>query len=226
MGIDLNYIIIGGVAALISAFIRNRMVSTMSKLGQIPLRAGLSGKEVAEKMLRDYGINGVQVVSTGGSLTDHYNPLNKTVNLSEIVYGPATIAAAAVAAHECGHAVQHAKAYPMLKFRSALVPLLKFGSPIAPYLIMAGMAMGLLQLAWAGVALFGASTLFSVITLPVEFDASKRALEWLDSSGIARGEDLTMAKDGLKWAALTYVVAALTSLAYLLYFLSILSRRN
>ncbi len=222
----MGYLIIGGIAALVSAFVRNRMMSTMKKLSQIRLSAGLKGHEIAEKMLHDHNIYDVQITSTRGTLTDHYNPANRSVNLSDWVYEPPSIAAAAVAAHECGHAVQHATFYPMLKFRSAIVPLLKFGSPIAPYLIMAGLLLNLTQLAWAGVILFGASTLFAFITLPVEFDASKRALAWLERTGVARGEEFDLAKKGLHWAAMTYLVAALTSLAYLLYFISLVQGRE
>ena len=220
------YLVIGGIAALASAFVRNRMMSTMKKLSQIRLSAGLSGQQIAERMLSDYNIHDVRITATKGALTDHYNPMNKTVNLSDWVYSPASIAAAAVSAHECGHAVQHAISHPMLKFRSAIVPLLKFGSPVAPYLIFAGLAIGMTQLAWVGVGLFGLSTLFALITLPVEFDASKRALAWLEEKGIARGEEHELAKKGLFWAAMTYVVAALTSLAYLLYFINMVQNRG
>ncbi|MEM6629932.1 MAG: zinc metallopeptidase [Bacteroidota bacterium] len=226
MIMDTGYLIIAGVAALISAFVRNRMMATMKKLSQIGLSSGLSGQEVAERMLGDFNIHDVRITSTRGTLTDHYNPLNKSVNLSEWVYSPASIAAAAVSAHEVGHAVQHATSHPLLKFRSAIVPVLKFASPVAPYVIMAGLGLGMLQLAWAGVALFGISTLFAVITLPVEFDASKRALAWLEEKGITRGEETALAKKGLFWAAMTYVVAALTSLAYLLYFVSLIQGRD
>jgi len=221
-----TYLIIGGIAALVSAFVRNRMMSTMKKLSEVRISNGLRGHQVAERMLEDHNIHDVQITATQGTLTDHYNPANRTVNLSDWVYDPPSIAAAAVAAHECGHAVQHATAYPMLKLRSSLVPLLKFGSPIAPYLIFAGLLMGLTQLAWAGVILFGASTLFALVTLPVEFDASKRALSWMEQNGIARGEEHDLAKKGLFWAAMTYVVAALTSLAYLLYFVSLVQSRD
>lgn len=229
---SMGYLIIGGIAALVSAFVRNRMMATMKKLSQVRLSAGLSGQEVAERMLHDYNVHDVRILSTKGTLTDHYNPMNKTVNLSDWVYGPESIAAAAVSAHECGHAVQHATSYPMLKFRSAIVPVLKFGSPIAPYVIMAGLGLGAGQnafgtnVAWAGVALFALSTVFALITLPVEFDASKRALAWLEDKGIARGEEHALAKKGLFWAAMTYVVAALTSLAYLLYFINLIQSRN
>lgn len=225
-GIDITYLIIAGAAALASAFVRNRMMSTMKKLSQIRLSAGLKGHEVAEEMLKDHNIYDVQITATKGTLTDHYNPINRTVNLSDWVYEPPSIAAAAVAAHECGHAVQHATAYPMLKFRSAIVPLLKFGAPFAPYIIMAGLFIGLTELAWLGVGLFAMTTLFSLITLPVEFDASKRALAWMEQRGIARGEEHELARQGLKWAAMTYVVAALTSLAYLLYFINLVNSRD
>lgn len=226
MVMDTGYLIIAGIAALISAFVRNRMMATMKKLSQVRLSAGLTGQEIAEKMLHDYNVHDVRIMSTKGTLTDHYNPMNKTVNLSDWVYSPASIAAAAVSAHECGHAVQHATAYPLLKLRSAIVPVLKFGSPMAPYVILAGLGLGMTQLAWAGVALFALSTLFAVVTLPVEFDASKRALAWLEDKGITRGEEHALAKKGLFWAAMTYVVAALTSLAYLLHFINMIQSRD
>lgn len=225
--IDFGYIIIGLIAAGVSALVRNQMLSTMKRLSQMRLSAGLSGKEVAEKMLQDHGIYDVQVISTSGRLTDHYNPGNKTVNLSDSVFHERSITAAAVAAHECGHAVQHSTQYSFLQFRSGIVPLVNLSSRFAPILIMAGLILYQFPaLLLGGIVLFGFSTLFSFITLPVEFDASKRALAWLNQSGITRGEETALAKKGLDWAAMTYVVAALTSLAYLLYYLSIFSNRN
>ena len=193
----------------------------------------LSGKEVAEKMLSDSGISDVQVISVRGQLTDHYHPGKKTVNLSEVVYNQRNFAAAAVAAHECGHAIQHAKAYAALKMRSSLVPMVGVSSKFSNILIMAGFiifslsqggaiglpsAVGLWALG-AGIVLFSFSTLFSMVTLPVEFDASRRALVWMKSSGFSTAEGQAAAKDALKWAAMTYVVAALTSLAQLLNFI-------
>ena len=223
---DYGYIIIGIAAALVSKVVQMRMMSTMKKLSKIRLSAGLSGRDVADRMLQDHGIHDVQITSVRGALTDHYNPLKRTVNLSDWVYSPPSIAAAAVAAHEVGHAVQHATKYPMLKFRSAIVPVLKFASPMSTIAIFAGLAMGMTQIAWLGVLMFAVGTAFALITLPVEFDASKRALAWMEESGLARGEEHELAKKGLKWAAMTYVVAALTSLAYLLYFINMLNRQD
>ena len=214
-----------------SLIVQWRLKSKFSKYSEVGLRSGLSGHEVAERMLADYGITDVRVISTEGRLTDHYNPADKTVNLSEGVYASRSVAAAAVAAHECGHAVQHATAYGMLKFRSAMVPALSVASRYMQWIILLGIIMintSILPLA-IGVALFALTTLFSFITLPVEFDASRRALAWVDERGIVTAQEHGMAKDALKWAALTYVVAALGSLATLLYYVSILmgaSRRD
>ncbi|MEM6261791.1 MAG: zinc metallopeptidase [Bacteroidota bacterium] len=220
--------IIGIVAMLASTVVRNRFQATLNKLSQIPTSSGMSGREIAERMLADYGIQDVQVVSTGGMLTDHYNPGNKTVNLSEAVYNQRSITAAAVAAHEVGHAVQHATAYSFLKFRSAIVPVVSLSSKVSPWVLMAGIVMleSFPAILGVGLILLAASTLFSLITLPVEFDASKRAVAWLDRVQITRGEETDQAKKGLKWAAMTYVVAALTSLATLLYYLSIFMQRR
>jgi Zn-dependent membrane protease YugP len=198
--------------------------SKFRKYSEIGLRSGLSGREIAEMMLADNGITDVRVISTEGMLTDHYDPTNKTVNLSEGVYASRSAAAAAVAAHECGHAVQHATAYSMLKFRSAMVPALSVASRYMQWILILGIIMmqtTLIPLA-VGVALFALTTLFSFITLPVEFDASRRALAWMDTRGIVTSQEHAMAKDSLKWAAMTYVVAALGSLATLLYYASIL----
>ncbi|WP_246150814.1 zinc metallopeptidase [Adhaeribacter aerolatus] len=198
--------------------------SKFRKYSEIGLRSGLSGREVAEMMLADNNITDVRVISTEGMLTDHYDPTNKTVNLSEGVYASRSAAAAAVAAHECGHAVQHATAYSMLKFRSAMVPALSVASRYMQWILLIGIIMiqtTLIPLA-IGVALFALTTLFSFITLPVEFDASRRALAWMDTRGIVTTQEHAMAKDSLKWAAMTYVVAALGSLASLLYYASLL----
>ena len=183
-------LIIGGAVTLISWLVRQRFQSVMNSISRVPIQAGMTGREIAERMLREYGIHDVQVISTRGMLTDHYNPSNRTVNLSEAVYNQRNITAAAVAAHECGHAVQHATAYGPLKFRSAIVPVVSISSRIGPLAIAAG--IGMLEVAsrlgvvvfGVGLALFAASTIFSLITLPVEFDASKRALAWLDKSGL------------------------------------------
>lgn len=191
-------------------------------------KASLSGKEIAEIMLADNGIHDVKVISVEGQLTDHYNPNEKTVNLSPDVYHGRSIASAAVAAHECGHAVQHARAYSFLKFRSSMVPMLSITSKVMPFLLIGGILTinvfpALLAI---GVALFAFTTLFSFITLPVEFDASKRALAWLKTKGYTTQEEQGYATDALKWAAMTYIVAALASLATLLYYLNILRGRD
>lgn len=205
-----------------------RLRSKFKEYSQIGLASNLSGKDIAEKMLQDNGIYDVRVVSVEGTLTDHYNPADKTVNLSPEVYYGRSAAAAAVSAHECGHAVQHASAYGMLKFRSAMVPALSVTSRYMQWILLAGVLLintTLIPLA-IGVALFALTTLFSFITLPVEFDASRRALAWIDRKGIVTSREHTMAKDALWWAAMTYVVAALGSLATLLYYASLLMGRS
>jgi Zn-dependent membrane protease YugP len=205
-----------------------RLRSKFQQYAQIPLRAGLSGAEVAARMLADNGIYDVRIISTAGRLTDHYNPTDKTVNLSEGVYAERSAAAAAIAAHECGHAVQHAQAYSMLQFRSALVPGLSAVSRYMPWILLIGIFMvnrTVVPLG-IGIALFALVTLFSFITLPVEFDASRRALAWMDQRGIVTTQEHAMAKDALWWAAMTYVVAALSSLATLLYYVSIFMNGN
>ncbi|MDX2002302.1 MAG: zinc metallopeptidase [Chitinophagales bacterium] len=216
------------VFMLLSWAVSYRLKSKFNKYSKEYLTAGLTGKEVAEKMLRDYNITGVSVTSTPGFLSDHYNPANRTVNLSPEVYEGRNIAAAAVAAHECGHAVQHAKAYTWLTMRSALVPVVQVSSTIMPWILLAGIF--LLQafpyLLLIGIVMFAATTLFSFITLPVEFDASRRALAWLEASNIATSKEHSEAKDALWWAAMTYVVAALGSLATLLYYVSIYFARR
>lgn len=219
---------IGIVFMLVSMWVSHRLKSKFKEYSQTPLSSGLSGREIAEMMLADNGITDVRVMSVAGRLTDHYNPADKTVNLSEYVFEARSAAAAAVAAHECGHAVQHAKAYGFLKFRSAMVPALSIASRYMQWIILIGIL--LLQTTPVplaiGVALFGLTTVFSFITLPVEFDASKRALAWIDRRGVVTPQEHGMAKDALKWAALTYVVAALGSLATLLYYVSLLMGRR
>ncbi|PSR55183.1 hypothetical protein AHMF7605_17550 [Adhaeribacter arboris] len=213
---------------LVSLFVSWRLKSKFAQYSQVGLHSGLSGREIAEMMLADHNIRDVRVISTEGQLTDHYNPADKTVNLSEGVYASRSAAAAAVAAHECGHAVQHATAYSMLKFRSAMVPALSVASRYMQWIILIGIFMintSVIPLT-IGVALFALTTLFSFITLPVEFDASRRALAWMDRRGVVTTQEHAMAKDSLKWAALTYVVAAIGSLATLLYYVSILMGRR
>lgn len=221
--------IIFGLVAIIGWIVQARLQSKFKKYSQIRLPNGMTGRDVAEKMLRDNGINDVNVISTDGQLTDHYNPANKTVNLSEPVYATNSVAAAAVAAHECGHAVQHATAYAPLQMRSKLVPVVSFASRWVQWVLLAGIVLigTFPQLLLIGIILFAATTLFSIITLPVEINASKRALAWLSESGITNYETNDLAKDALKSAAYTYVVAALGSLATLFYYLMIfLGRRD
>ena len=227
-----GYYLLAGIIFLVSMYVSNQLKSKFKKYSKIKLKNGLSGKEIAEKMLSDNGITDVQVVSTKGQLTDHYNPVNKTVNLSEAVYAQKNAAAAAVAAHECGHAVQHATAYSWLTLRSQIVPAVGFSSKISNFVIMAGLilmysgsALGSM-LFLAGIVLFAMTTLFTFITLPVEFDASNRALAWLENKNMVTQEEHAGAKDALKWAARTYVVAALGSLATLLYFISMFLGRR
>ena len=200
--------------------------SKFKKYSRIPLSNGMTGREVAEKMLRDSGIYDVKVTSTPGHLTDHYNTATKTVNLSASVYNSCSIAAAAVAAHECGHAVQHAYAYTPLKMRSALVPVVSFASTWVQWVLLAGILFinSMPSLIWIGIALFAVTTLFSFITLPVEINASHRALVWLDCAGITSYQAHEQAKDALKAAAYTYVVAAISSLVTLLYYIGIARR--
>ncbi len=220
--------VIAGIFMLISMLVGNRLKSKFKKYSRMPLQSGLSGKEIAELMLADHNIHDVKVISTRGQLTDHYNPVNKTVNLSEVVYHERNAAAAAVAAHECGHAVQHATAYSWLTMRSKLVPIVSFSSRFMQWILLAGILMvnsfpGLLL---TGIVLFAMTTLFSFITLPVEYDASNRALAWIDNRNIVTPEEHAGAKDALKWAARTYVVAALSSLATLLYYIWIFMGRR
>lgn len=209
--------------AIASMAVSSQLKRKFKKYSQTRLQNGMSGKEVAEQMLADHGIRGVRVVSTPGMLTDHYNPKTKTVNLSEAVYSERNAAAAAVAAHECGHAVQHAQGYEWLTMRSTLVPMVSVASNLSVWVIFGGLVlMQTLPLgrmiAMLGVVLFGMGTLFSFITLPVEYDASNRALAWLHRKNIVTQQEYAGAEDALKWAARTYVVAALGSLATLIYF--------
>lgn len=219
----LYYVILGAIF-LASWLVSNRLQSKFAHYSQVQLRNGMSGKEIAEKMLHDNGIYDVRVTHVPGQLTDHYNPLDKTVNLSEAVYNQRNAAATAVAAHECGHAVQHAQAYAWLNLRSKLVPAVNISSNLSNILIIVGFLLGAAAkvgfgywVAVAGVALFAISTAFAFITLPVEYDASNRALAWLKSKNMVTREEYAGAEDSLKWAARTYVVAALGSLAQLLY---------
>ena len=209
--------------ALLSWLVSSSLQRKFDKYSQIPLPGGLTGRDVALKMLCENGINDVNVISTTGRLTDNYNPMDQTVNLSEPVYGSNSIAAAAVAAHECGHALQHAKGYAPLRMRSALVPVVSFASNIMTWVLLGGMLLINVfpQLLLFGIILFACTTLFGFITLPVEINASKRALVWLNESGITNYETHEMAEDALRSAAYTYVVAALGSLATLLYYVMI-----
>jgi Zn-dependent membrane protease YugP len=220
--------IIFGIFALISWGVSASLQSKFKKYSRIRIARGLTGKQVAEKMLREHGIFDVQVISTNGHLTDHYNPLTKTVNLSENVYSSDSVAAAAVAAHECGHAVQHATAYAPLTMRSKLVPVVSFASNWMQWVLLAGILMvnSFPQLLLAGIILFATTTLFSFVTLPVEINASNRALAWLSSAGITDYQTEEPAKDALKTAAYTYVVAALGSLATLVYYIMIFVGRR
>ena len=222
-----SWIIFIGIA-IVSFIVQSSLKSKFDKYSKVPLYNGMRGREVAEKMLRDNGIYDVRVISTPGMLTDHFNPTNKTVNLSEGVYSSCSVAAAAVAAHECGHAVQHARAYAPLQMRSALVPVVQFSSSIMSWILLAGILLinSFPQLLLIGICLFAMTTLFSFITLPVEIDASRRALVWLNSAGITNASNHGMAKDALKSAAYTYVVAALGSLATLVYYIMIYMGRR
>jgi len=216
------------VFALLSWSVSSRLKSKFKKYSQVGLSSGLSGREIAELMLVDHGINDVKITCQPGQLTDHYNPSNKTVNLSEDVYNGRSVAAAAIASHECGHAVQHAKAYSFLEFRSAMVPVQNISAKVMNFVMLAmifgggllyGTGMQNIILVIIGAQLV--MTLFSMVTLPVEFDASNRALAWITNRGMVNGKEHEMAKDALKWAAMTYVVAALGSLMTLLYWLMI-----
>ena len=217
------------ILVMVLSFIVQQMLqSRFRKYSQVPTTNGMSGAEVAKKMLNDNGIYDVKVVATRGMLTDHFNPQTKTIALSEGVFDSRSVAAAAVAAHECGHAVQHAMGYAPLKMRSALVPVVSFASNIVQWVLLAGVLMmhsfpGLL---WFGIILFATTTLFSFITLPVEINASMRAISWLNNAGVTNSQTRPMAIDALKWAAYTYVIAALGSLATLLYYIGLARNRD
>lgn len=216
------------VIFLFSLLVQQLLRRKLAHFARIPLKSGLTGGQIATKMLHDHGIYDVKILSAQGQLTDHYNPLSKTVNLSEEIYHGSNAGAAAVAAHECGHAVQHAKGYAFLQMRSAMVPLLSFTSRYMMWIIMIGILMmrtTLLPLE-IGIGLFALTTIFSFITLPVEFDASRRALAWIDRQGVVSSQEHTQAKEALWWAAMTYVLAAVGSLAELLHLISILNRRR
>lgn len=214
--------------ALISYLAQYNVKSKFKKYSQMPMAGGMTGKDIAEKMLRDNNIFDVKVVSTSGMLTDHYNPATKTVNLSEGVYNSCSVAAAAVAAHECGHAVQHATSYSWLKMRSALVPAVSFASNWMTWILLAGIItiQSYPQIMLFGIGLFACTTLFSFVTLPVEINASNRALAWLSTTGLTTSNNDEAAKDALKAAAYTYVVAALSSLATLIYYIMIYMGRR
>lgn len=226
--ISLVYWVIIGGTMLLSLAVSGMLKSRFSEYSQVPIR--MTGAQVAEAMLRAHGIRDVRVVSTPGSLTDHYDPVSKTVNLSETVYAVNSVASAAVAAHECGHAVQHQQAYHWLAFRSKMVPAVQFASNMLNWIMLLsifGMFMFGPMTLWIYVALFGVTTLFALVTLPVEFDASRRALVWLEGSGLAASMEHEKAKNALFWAAMTYVAGAVGSLAQLLYFLMMaLSQRR
>lgn len=218
--------LIAGLVAVVGMIVQWQLQARFNKYSRIPLRNGITGADVARKMLADNGIYDVEVIPTRGMLTDHYNPQTKKVALSEGVYSSCSVAAAAVAAHECGHAVQHAMGYAPLKMRSALVPVVNFSSMIVSWVLILGILLINVfpSLLWFGIALFAVTTLFSVITLPVEINASRRAVSWLSNAGITDVSNHSYAVDALKWAAYTYVVAAIGSIATLLYYIGIARR--
>ncbi len=216
------------VIGLVGMYVQSKLKNKFKKYSRLHLQNGLSGREIAEKMLADNHIYDVKVISTGGQLTDHYNPANKTVNLSESVYNERNAAAAAVAAHECGHAVQHAQSYKWLNMRSKLVPAVGISSKLASFLLIAGIftVESFPQLLFLGIVFFAATVIFSIVTLPVEYDASNRALAWLEDKNMLTANEQDAAKDALKWAARTYVVAAISSIVTLLYYLNIYNSRS
>jgi Zn-dependent membrane protease YugP len=219
----LGYTILGVAIAALSGFVSNKLRSKFAFYSKVHLQNGMSGKEIAEKMLADNGITDVDVIAVKGQLTDHYNPRDKTVNLSEVVYHERNAASAAVAAHECGHAIQHATAYSWLTMRSKLVPVVNISSKMSQWVIMGGLMLMATTaiggtIALVGLGLYAMQTLFSLVTLPVEYDASNRALAWLEKENMVTAEEHAGSKDALKWAARTYLVAAIGSLATLLYF--------
>jgi Zn-dependent membrane protease YugP len=213
---------------LIGMLVQSRLKSKFKQYSKLKLSSNLSGKEIAERMLADHGINDVKVISVGGQLTDHYNPMKRTVNLSQVVYGERNAAAAAVAAHEVGHAVQHAQGYRWLNMRSKLVPLVNISSKVVQWVLLGGILLinTFPQLLFIGILLFSITTLFTFVTLPVEYDASNRALAWIEKKGIVNQTEHAASKDALKWAARTYLVAALGSLATLIYYIMRYSNRR
>lgn len=230
----MNYFVLLAIILIPSIIVSQRFKRKIKKYSKIPLTSGLSGAEVAQRMLQENGIYDVKISLANGVLSDHYNPANKTVNLSKDVYYGRSIASASIAAHECGHAVQHARSYSMLKLRSALVPIQNMSSRIINGMMLVALFGGMLLFKTFPINIFlivmiasyAMITLFAFVTLPVEFDASKRATLWLEASNITRSNELVQVKDGLRWAAMTYVIAALSSLASLLYYVSIFMRRN
>ena len=228
LGFSLPSMVLMGGIMLASWLVSSRLKSKFELYSKLHLQNGMSGQEIAEKMLADHGIRDVRVISVAGQLTDHYNPADKTVNLSEAVFNQRNAAAAAVAAHECGHAVQHATAYSWLTMRSQLVPIVTIASTYMQWILLGGILMlnSFPQLLLMGIVIFAATTLFSIVTLPVEYDASKRALAWLENKRMLTQQEQVGARDALKWAARTYVVAALGSIATLLYYISIYMGRR
>ncbi|HCY46915.1 MAG TPA: hypothetical protein DHU89_09530 [Flavobacteriales bacterium] len=226
----IQYMVIIALFGGLSMLVSSRLKSKFKKYSKVHLQNGMSGKEIAEKMLSDHGIRDVEVISIPGQLTDHYNPQNKTVNLSSIVYGERNAAAAAVAAHEVGHAVQHATAYKWLTMRSKLVPMVSIASKATQFILMGGFMLALMDspiFLWIAIIIFGIVALFSIVTLPVEYDASNRALAWMKGSHVVTQDEYAGAKDALKWAARTYLVAALAAVANVLYFaLRLVNSRN
>tara|TARA_B110000967_G_scaffold169816_1_gene179455 strand:- start:91 stop:786 length:696 start_codon:yes stop_codon:yes gene_type:complete len=217
----IQYMVIIAIFGGLSMLVSSRLKSKFKKYSKVHLQNGMSGKEIAEKMLSDHGIRDVEVISVPGQLTDHYNPQNKTVNLSSVVYGERNAAAAAVAAHEVGHAVQHATAYKWLTMRSKLVPMVSIASKATQFILMGGFMLALMDspiFLWIAIVIFGIVALFSIVTLPVEYDASNRALAWMKESHVVTQDEYVGAQDALKWAARTYLVAALAAVANVLYF--------
>lgn len=224
----MNIWVIMIIVMVASMLVQSMLQSRFAKYSKVGISNGMTGAEVAQKMLHDHGIYDVKVVPTRGMLTDHFNPQTKTVALSEAVYASRSVAAAAVAAHECGHAVQHATGYAFIKMRSAMVPAVSFASNIVQWILLAGVLMmeRFPMLLWIGIGLFAITTLFSFVTLPVEINASARAISWLSNAGITDGQTRPMAIDALKWAAYTYVIAAIGSLATLLYYIGLARGRD
>ena len=223
-------IILMAVIGILGYIVQARLQSVFAKYSQVPFPNGMTGAEVAEQMLRQNNVHNVKITHVKGQLTDHFNPANMTVNLSDSVYSSRSIAAAAVACHECGHAIQHAQGYAPLVMRSALVPVVNFASRAATWVIIAGIAImastNSTTLCWIGIGMIAMSALFSIVTLPVEYNASQRALQWLESSRMLQGAQLGQARESLRWAARTYLVAALSAIATVIYYISLVSRRN